>query len=993
MLLSFITILYLSLFMGEIVYANTPKNQANTQNTSPVVQLQKPTLIVGSEQNFPPFSTGMTDETAGGFTVELWKAVATEAGLNYHIRVLPFHTLLQEFKEGKIDVLINFNIIDEAHVYADFSVPHAIFNGGIFVRNNESNINSEVDLNGKSIIMMKDDVEELYAASKEWAERLVLVNTAAEGMRLLASGKHDAMLINKVVGLQTLHMLELSNVKALTAGAGFTQKFAFSVPKGQTKLLAKINEAFAVIKANKVYDAIYEKWFGVYDVKVVSLFDVLEYLIPIILIFISIIAYNFYLRWSERKLSDSAKIALGERLKNIIEGTRTGTWEWNFQTGETLFNDRWASIIGYELSELEPISIETWIKFVHPDDLKLSEELLEKHFSGELPFYECEVRMRHKDGHWIWVLDRGKVTKWTPDGKPLQISGTHQDITERKNTEDALNIAATAFESQEGMMIMDADKVIIQVNKAFTTITGYDSEDAIGNNPSMLSSGGHDAILYEKMWKDVNTNDYWEGEIWNKRKNGDVYPEKLTISAVKDAVGIVTNYVGTIADITLRKKAEQKIEELAYYDPLTHLPNRRLMFDRIQHAMAVSGRTGKQGALLFIDLDHFKILNDTLGHDMGDLLLQQVAERLTRCIRDDDTVSRFGGDEFVLLLEGLSAQPIEAATQAEDIANKILSSINQPYQLASHSYTSTTSIGITMFDDNHVEREELLKQADIAMYQAKDDGRNALRFFDPQMQTNISKRAILERELKQAIAQQQFQLYYQIQISDSDHPLGAEVLIRWNHPERGLISPVDFIPVAEQNGTILAIGQWVLETACAQLKVWQDDLLTQDLTLSVNVSAKQFQQPDFTTQVMMAVQQHEINPEHLKLELTESLLLNEIEDTIAKMKILAEIGIQFSLDDFGTGYSSLQYLKRLPLYQLKIDKSFVDDLVTDSDDQAIVRTIIAMAHSLGLTVIAEGVETKEQQQQLLANGCTHFQGYLYSKPVPIAEFEALLKKG
>jgi PAS domain S-box-containing protein len=455
-LLSFIIILYLSLFVGEIVYANTP----NTQNISPVVQLQKPTLIVGSEQDFPPFSIGMTDETAGGFTVELWKAVATEAGLNYHIKVLSFHELLQEFKEGKIDVLINLNIIDEAYVYADFSVPHAIFNGGIFVRNNESNINSEVDLKGKSIIMMKNDVTKSYSASKEWAE-LVLVNTAAEGMRLLASGKHDAMLINKIVGLQTLHILELSNVKALTARAGFTQKFAFAVPKGQSKLLAKINEAFAVIKANKVYDAIYEKWFGVHDIKEVSLSDILKYLIPIILIFISITAYNFYLRWSERKLSDSAKIALGERLKNIIEGTRSGTWEWNVQSGELIINEYWANIIGYELSELEPIFIETWIKLVHPDDLKLSDELLEKHFSGELSYYECEVRMRHKDGRWIWVLDRGKMTKWNPDGKPQQISGTHQDITERKNTEYALNLAATAFESQEGKRVAVLVKELI----------------------------------------------------------------------------------------------------------------------------------------------------------------------------------------------------------------------------------------------------------------------------------------------------------------------------------------------------------------------------------------------------------------------------------------------------------------------------------------------------------------------------------------------------
>ena len=460
-----------------------------------------------------------------------------------------------------------------------------------------------------------------------------------------------------------------------------------------------------------------------------------------------------------------------------------------------------------------------------------------------------------------------------------------------------------------------------------------------------------------------------------------------------DPAGRPITMQGTIQEITKQKHAEQEIENLAYYDPLTHLPNRRLMIDRIQHAMATRARSGNEAVLLFLDIDHFKMLNDTLGHDMGDVLLQQVAERLTNSIREVDTVSRFGGDEFVVLLEGLSAQPIEAAAQAEAIAKKILYSISMPYQLGSHNYTSSTSIGITLFDEHHSEVKDLLKQADIALYQAKHDGRNAVRFFDPQMQKSITARAEFEKELNQAIEQQQFQLYYQVQVDDSRRPQGAEALIRWLHPQRGLISPLDFIPLAEKNGAILTIGQWVLDTACEQLNVWEQDPVTRDLTLSVNVSAKQFHQASFISDFMLTIQQHGINPARLKLELTESLLQDDIEDTIAKMTTLAEIGIQFSLDDFGTGYSSLQYIKRLPLYQLKIDKSFIDDLVTDSNDQTIVRTIIAMAHSLGLSVIAEGIETEAQQQLLLTKGCTHYQGYLFGKPVPIDEFEALIKKG
>jgi len=678
-----------------------------------------------------------------------------------------------------------------------------------------------------------------------------------------------------------------------------------------------------------------------------------------------------------------------ERLALAASHNGVGVWDLNPQTLELVWDDSMFSLYNMQQEDFSG-ALDAWNKSLHPDDRERSKEELQDAISGKKPF-DTEFRVIWPNGEIHDIKAVAKVFR-DKDDVPIRMLGTNIDISKQKHAEHDLRIAATAFESQEGMMVSDADNVIIRVNKAFTIITGYKEEEAIGNNPSMLSSGRHDALFYEAMWKAINTTDYWEGEVWNKRKNSEEYPEKLTITAVKNSAGIVTNYVGTITDITLRKQAEQEIEDLAYYDPLTHLPNRRLMVDRIHHAMAASARSGKKGALLFLDLDHFKTLNDTLGHDMGDLLLQQIAERLTECVREDDTVSRFGGDEFVVLLEGLSAQSIEAATQTEDIANKVLSSISRHYQLASHHYTCSTSIGITLFDGHKAEVEALLKQADIALYQAKDDGRNALRFFDPQMQESITVRAELEKALVEAIEQQQFQLYYQVQVDNSQNPVGAEALIRWQHPERGIVSPLDFIPIAEQSQTILAIGQWVLDSGCAQLQVWKHDKATCNLTLSVNVSAKQFRQVDFVTQVTMAIRQHEINPALLKLELTESLLLDDVEDTIGKMKALSDMGIQFSLDDFGTGYSSLQYLKQLPLDQLKIDKSFVDDLVSNSNDQVIVRTIIAMAHSLGLTVISEGVETKEQQQCLLAEGCTHYQGYLFSKPLAIAEFNALLKE-
>ena len=432
--------------------------------------------------------------------------------------------------------------------------------------------------------------------------------------------------------------------------------------------------------------------------------------------------------------------------------------------------------------------------------------------------------------------------------------------------------------------------------------------------------------------------------------------------------------------------------KLAHYDVLTELANRSLLFDRLNHALAFSARSGESGALLFLDLDHFKNLNDTLGHDVGDLLLQQVAQRLIACIREEDTIARIGGDEFVIVLENLSASAIEAAVKINHVAEKIFLTLNKTYQLNEHSYQNTTSIGATLFMGHELAANELLKQAGIAMYQSKSKGRNTLSFFSSTMQEMITARVNLENELGRAIEQEHFQLHYQVQVDSTGRPFGAEALIRWPHPKNGIISPLHFIPVAEETGLIIAIGQWVLETACAQLKLWEQDPLTHQLTLSINVSAKQLFQIGFVAQVHATVQRYGINPTRLKLELTESMFVDNIERVIDTINTLSEMGIKISLDDFGTGYSSLQYLKKLRIYQLKIDQSFVRDIVTDIHDEVIIRTIIAMAHSLDVSVIAEGVETEAQKQRLLTNGCTYFQGYLFSKPVPIDEFELFIRK-
>lgn len=627
------------------------------------------------------------------------------------------------------------------------------------------------------------------------------------------------------------------------------------------------------------------------------------------------------------------------------------------------------------------------LNVIAPEHRKAFADLHRRVLAGECAQLEYEVIGIKGGRRWV---DTHAVPMKEADGQTVHLAVT-RDIQERKQAEHQLRIAATVFESQEGMMVTDANQIILRVNKAFTHITGYTAADVVGKKPRLLQSERHDQAFYESMWAHVHKTGTWEGEIWNRRKNGEIYPEYLAIAAVKNPNGVITHFVGTLTDITLRKASEEEIERLAFYDPLTQLPNRRLLQERLKPALASSHRSGQKGALLFIDLDNFKALNDTLGHDMGDLLLQQVAERLNACVRDNDTVARLGGDEFVIMLEGLSDLAFKALEQSESIGQKILAAINQPFQLGTQEYLSTPSIGIALFD-GHEHSDELLKQADIAMYQAKTSGRNALRFFDPQMQHLISARVSLEDELRKALVNQQFQLYYQIQVDSLGHTQGAEALLRWSHPERGFISPAEFIPLTEETGLILPIGHWVLDCACAQLATWQQSSVTDGLVLSVNVSAKQFFQADFATQVQACIQHHGINPNLLKLELTESILIKNIEDTIAIMNTLGEIGVQFSLDDFGTGYSSLQYLKKLPLTQLKIDKSFIRDIAIDKEDQAIVRAIIAMANSFNLNVIAEGVETTEQLQILQNLGCANYQGYLFSRPVPIENLEELLRR-
>ncbi len=582
-----------------------------------------------------------------------------------------------------------------------------------------------------------------------------------------------------------------------------------------------------------------------------------------------------------------------------------------------------------------------------------------------------------------------KVTEVLVDDRRLFLASV-RDITSRKQNEEDLRIAATAFETREGILITDLNHIILKVNHAFTQMTGYSMDEVTGRTPDLLKSGRHDETFHADMWEIIYRDKYWQGEIWSRRKNGEIYPISLTTTAVTDTNNQVTHYVSVFSDITLRKRSEEEIHRLAFYDLLTGLPNRSLLQDRLQLALNNSARKKKFGALLFIDLDNFKILNDTKGHNIGDLLLIEVARRLQGCVREADTVARLGGDEFVIMLEGIDEDASKAATAARDIAEKALALMRQRFTLLEFEHHSSCSIGISLYLGHATGIDELFKHADSAMYQAKTQGRNTICFFDPAMQAELVIRTAMADDLRMALPNQQFMLYYQIQVNGRD-AMGAEVLLRWQHPLRGLVSPLKFIPIAEETGLIVPLGEWVLRNACMQLKAWQGNPLTHHLQISINVSARQFRQPEFVDQVIRVLDETGANPSKLKMEITESLVLENINSSIEKMQALRATGIRFSVDDFGTGQSSLSYLKRLPLQQIKIDQSFVRDIATDPSDATIVQTIIGMARNLGLDVIAEGVETEEQRAFLERHGCDDYQGYLFSKPVPIEAFEDLLK--
>jgi diguanylate cyclase (GGDEF)-like protein/PAS domain S-box-containing protein len=559
---------------------------------------------------------------------------------------------------------------------------------------------------------------------------------------------------------------------------------------------------------------------------------------------------------------------------------------------------------------------------------------------------------------------------------------------ERKKAQEKLMLAAQVFESTlEGIIITDGDARILSVNKAFTAITGYAQEEVVGQNPRLFGSERHDATFFEQMWAALASSGQWQGEIWNRRKDGEIFPAWMNVSAVGAANGTTSHYVAVFTEITNLKLSEERLHYLAHYDALTGLPNRVLLHDRLNHAMARARRTDKLMAVMFLDLDRFKIINDTLGHHVADELLRAMAERLKSCVRESDTVARLSGDEFSIILENLAHRE-----DAELVSQKILQALSSAFQLENHEIFVTASIGIAIYPGAHCDEEKLLENADVAMYYAKDHGRNNYQFYTASMNARSLERLKLETDLRHALDREEFVLYYQPQFDvNLGRIVGVEALIRWQHPERKLIAPVEFVPLLEETGLIVPVGEWVLRTACRQCKTWQDEGHA-DLRMAVNLSARQFKQPNLAETIAQILAETGLDSTFLELELTESIVMENSEETIRTLQRFKSMGIKIALDDFGTGASSLAYLKHFPIDTLKVCHSFVINIAHDEKDAAIAAAVIALANNMNLNSVAEGVETCEQLEFLKFQQCHEMQGYLFSKPLPAEALTNLLRE-
>lgn len=949
-------------------------------------------LRVVTDNNYPPYVVTNADGQPEGYIVDLWRLWEKKTGVKVEFKAMQWADAQRSMLEGQADVIdMIFRTPVREQLY-DYSQPYATLPVNIYVETSINGVREAKDLAGFTVGVQRGDacVDKLASLGV-----YSLAPYPDYTSILAAAQKGDIKMFCMDEAPASYYLYLYRDQRRFARGFQLYEgQFHWAVNKGDHATFALVNRGMALITTAE-REALRSNWFSQpFEVR-----PYLKILISVVLAALGVLlaaaVWIWMLRRSVRMRTTEIRDANRElsaekaRLRTIVESSpeaialkdRSGIYvECNAAAQSQLGLSR-DQIVGRTDAQIF-------------DDPQLAASARERDLqvmgSGNPLHYDQEITTA------AGAVRELEVVKVPIYGEKAQVSGVlvmARDVTELRMSERELRIAAVAFQSHDGLMIVKAGSLLIErVNAAFTRITGYAPEEVLGCSPQILKSGLHPPLFYEEMWQALQQRGHWDGEIVNRHREGHFFTSRMSITAVKDVQDRTMRYIGHLQDISAEKLAREQAEQLRLYDPLTALPNRLLLEDRIQHALSVSDECREYGAVVMLDLDHFRNINDSLGHGCGDKVLVETAHRIRTAIGEGNTLARFSGDTFVVVIENLSGEEQLAAWQALVLAEAIRRAIEAPITLDGRKLVTTASIGTTLFFGLGTDRDTLLRQAELAMYKSKSGGRNVVHFFEDAMQQEMDRHRWLEDELREALAREQFALYFQVQVDVLGRPIGAEALIRWIHPERGLVSPAQFIPLAEETGLIEGIGRWALAAACDRLAAWACDAALQHLTLAVNVSPRQFKSERFVDDVMAEIRRSGAPVNRLKLEVTESLAIDRFDDSILKLQALVSQGCEISLDDFGTGNSSLNYLTRLPLSQLKIDKSFVDKLPQTRADALLTQTIIAMGHGLGLKVIAEGVERETQRACLVEMGCQYFQGYLFGRPQPATDFEQALRE-
>lgn len=975
--------------------------------------------------SFPPQYQVDVEGKASGFAIDVLDAVAERAGIRVGYRVFDTWGQAQgALMRGDVEVIPNLGMTPPRMEFADFTSPVETFAIPFFVRSS-SNLHDVSELVNRQVAVVRNNAAVRLLRVRDDIQ-LRIYQGFPEALLSLMSGEVDAVAFPEPVVWKLARQAGFAHRIRALPGPLVEIKRGIAVSKALPGLHQRLSVAVDDLMVEPKYQQIYAKWFSepepFWTVLRVTLVmsTVMVFMLVVLMLwrYRSVLSLNASLKQEagQRRLAEAElfkantdlerrvaertidlqeqalelqylaerNAAAEERLAEAQRIALIGSWELHIPSAELI----WSDAI-YKIFEKDPAtftaSYEAFVATIHPEDRERVAAAYTEAVEAHRP-YRIRHRLLVSSGVVKWVEERGE-TSYDTEGKPLLTRGTVQDITQQVEAEEQLELYAKVFEhSGESILITDQDNGIVSVNQAFQRQTGYSLAEVAGEDPTVLASGRTAGETYRAMWEELKHRGFWQGELWNRRKNGEVYPLWIAITALKDSTGRVTHYIGASIDISERKAAEERIRRLAHHDALTGLINRASLESGLEQVLGVARRNKSHLAVMFIDMDRFKLINDTIGHHAGDALLIRVADRLKEAVRDSDMVARLGGDEFVIVLTGL-----QQGTDAMHVAENIVHSLGQPYECGENVLHTSPSVGISIFPEDGKDAQTLMKNADTAMYHVKESGRNGYRFFTAQMNTAVEQRLVMERQLREAITDDAFVLYFQPQVDATSKQIVAmEALVRWRHPDGRIISPQEFIPLAEEVGLIKELGEWVLCEACRLFGVWLEMGIAPS-RVAINVSLAQLRDDDFFNVIGSSLQRNAMQPGQLELEITESQAMDDPEDMVKRLSRLYDTGVRLAIDDFGTGYSSLAYLKRFPIQVLKLDRSFVEDIEYDPNDAAISQASLAMAHSLDLEVVAEGVETRAQQAFLANFDCDLLQGHLFSKAVDAETAMELLR--